>query len=74
MQHIERYHNAALTKGRRLLLEYDRKMTEKGDFSLTGEANEKIAALAKELTTDTLNKVLAEASARMKNGFSLSDN
>ena len=74
VQHIERYHNAALTKGRRLLLEYDRKMTEKGDFSLTGEANEKIAALAKELTTDTLNKVLAEASARMKNGFSLSDN
>ena len=33
IQNIERYQNAVFVKGRRLLLEYDRKMTESGDFS-----------------------------------------
>ena len=74
VQHIERYQNAALTKGRQIVREYDRRMTEKGDFGLTAEANAKIAAMAKEITTDALNHVLEEASKRMKNGFKLSDN
>ena len=74
IQNIERYQSAVFVKGRRLLLEYDRKMTESGDFSLTAEANEALCRMAKEQTVDTLNKVLAEASARMKNGYNRADN
>ena len=74
IQNIERYQNAVFVKGRRLLLEYDRKMTESGDFSLTAEANEALCRMAKEQTVDTLNKVLAEASRHMKNGYNRADN
>lgn len=73
-QLIQRYHSAVQTEGRQTILEYDRKMTEKADFSMTEEANEKICKRARELTTDTLNKVLHEASTHMKNGYKLSDN
>ena len=38
------------------------------------EANEKLSAMAKEQTTDTLNKVLLTASEHMKNGFNFADN
>ena len=74
IQHIERYHNAVMTEVRRLLREYDRKMTETGDFTLTQEANEALCRMAKERTTDTLNKVLLEASTHMKNGYNRADN
>ena len=74
IQHIERYHNAVMTEGRRLLREYDRKMTETGDFTLTQEANEALCRMAKERTTDTLNKVLLEVSTHMKNGYNRADN
>ena len=74
LQLIQRYHSAVLTCGRRTILEYDRKMSEKTDWSLTEEANEKICKTVREQTTDTLNKVLLEASTHMKNGYKLSDN
>ena len=74
VQQISRYENAVLTKGRAIIKEYDAKMTESGDFSLTAEANEKLAQMAKEQTTDTLNKVLRTASEAMKNGYNLADN
>ncbi|MBQ6165044.1 MAG: C69 family dipeptidase [Clostridia bacterium] len=74
VQQIERYHNAVLTEGRRIVLEYDKKMTGTGDFSLTAEANEKLCKMAREKTTDTLNKVLRISSESMKNGFNLADN
>ncbi len=74
IQHIERYQNAVITKGRQLIAEYDRKMTESGDFSLMGEANEALCRMAKERTTDTLNKVLYDASLHMKNGYNRADN
>ena len=73
-QLIWRYQNAVLTKGRQLVLEYDKKMRETGDFSLAEKANEEICKMAKQQTTETLNKVLAEASQHMKNGFKLADN
>ena len=73
-QQIERYHNAVLVKGRRIILEYDRKMTENADWSLTEEANKRICSMVREQTMDTLNKVLHEASMHMKNGYKLSDN
>ena len=74
IQHIERYQNAVITKGRQLIAEYDRKMAESGDFSLMGEANEALCRMAKERTTDTLNKVLYDASLHMKNGYNRADN
>ena len=73
IQNIDRYEEAVMTKGRKLIREYDRKMTEKKDFSLKEEANEKICAMAREETTATLNKVLLTASEKMKNGFNLAD-
>ncbi len=74
IQNIERYQNAVMSRGRRIVLEYDRKMIESGDFSLTEKANEELCAMAKEQTTSTLNKVLAEVSTHMKNGYNRADN
>ena len=72
-QEIERYQTAVNAKGREIIRDYDRKMTESGDFSLTEEANEKLAAMAKEETISTLNKVLQAASEKMKNGYNMAD-
>ena len=74
IQMIERYHNAVVTKGRQLIHAYDQKMIGSGDFSLTAEANDKLAAMAREQTTDALNKILLEASVHMKNGYNRADN
>ena len=74
IQMIERYHNAVVTKGRQLIHTYDQKMIASGDFSLTAEANDKLAAMTREQTTDALNKILLEASVHMKNGYNRADN
>ena len=74
IQQIGRYQSAVMTESRRIMREYDSRMAETGDYSLTEEANEKICAKVRELTTDTLNKITREASVRMKNGYSLADN
>ncbi len=74
IQHIERYQAAVLTEGRRIVKEYDKKMTESKDFTLCEKANEALCKMAKEKTTDTLNKVLLEASKNMKNGYNRADN
>ncbi|MBQ5953604.1 MAG: C69 family dipeptidase [Lachnospiraceae bacterium] len=73
-QHVERYQNAVITKGRRLVREYDAKMRESGDYSLTAEANEKLCAMAKEESTKALGRVLRVSSESMKNGYDLADN
>lgn len=73
IQDIYRYEEAVMTRGRQLVREYDRKMTEKNDFTLAEEANEKLCAMAKEETVKTLNKVLQTASEKMKNGFNMAD-
>ena len=74
IQHIDRYQDAVMAKGREILREYDRKMLESGDYSLSAEANEKLAKMAKEKSTQTLNKVLRAASETMKNGYNRADN
>ena len=74
IQQIERYHKAVTTKGRQIIREYDRKMIESGSFDLMEEANRRLCEMAKEQTTDTLNKVLLESSKSMKNGFNRADN
>ena len=72
--HMTRYENAVMTKCRQILREYDRRMAETGDYSLTEEANEKICGAVRDLTRDTLNKITKETSGRMKNEYSLADN
>ncbi len=74
MRLIERYHNKIAIEGRRIILEYDKKMIETKDYSLMDKANKELADMAKAATTDTLNKILHEASVAMKNGYNLSDN
>ena len=74
MQHIERFQDAVNIRGRRLIREYDQKMTEAGDFSLTAEANRKICQMAKEEAQKALSNVLKQSSVDMKNGFKLKDN
>ena len=74
VQIVTRYQNAVLTEGRRLVLEYDRRIAETGDASLCEEANGKLAAMAKEQTDKALTAVLHESSATMKNGYNRADN
>ena len=74
IQLIERYQNAVFTKGRQIVLEYDRKMTEQKDFSLSAQANDQLCAMAREETVSTLGKVLHDASVHMKNGYNRADN
>jgi len=73
-QFIERYQNAVMTQGRRIVLDYDSRMAKAKDFSLAEKANGEICKMAKEKTTDTLNKVLKDASTHMKNGYNRADN
>ncbi len=74
IQHIQRYQNAVMTKGRRLVREYDAKYKENPDEKILVEANNALAAMAKEQSVQTLGKVLAEASVSMKNGYNRADN
>ena len=54
--------------------EYDQKMAESNDYTLTAEANKKICAAVKEEAGEALSKVLKTSSAEMKNGFNMKDN
>ena len=74
VQPIERYQAAVFTRGRQLVREYDRKMTDSGDFSLTAEANEALARMAREQTVAVLNEIVQIASEGMKNGYDRADN
>ena len=74
IQNIERYQDAVNIRSRQLIIEYDKKMAETGDFSLAAEANEKICAMAKEETTKALGRILETSSVRMKNNSKLADN
>ena len=73
-QNIARYQDTVAVRARQIIREYDRKMADTGDFSLTKEANEKLSAMCKEETVSALNKILLTASEHMKNGFNLADN
>ena len=74
IQHVERYQNAVFVKGRQIVREYDEKIAAGGGEKELLEANEKLSAMAKEQTIQTLNKVLREASLKMKNGYNRADN
>ncbi len=74
IQFIERYQNAVMTEGRKILREYDKKIAEGEDPSVLIKANEKLCEMAKKQTTETLGKVLHDASLHMKNGYNRADN
>ena len=74
IMNVDRYKNAVAAEGRRLILEYDKKMMKQGKYDLYEEANEKIAEMTKRETQKCLNNVLTSASNGMKNGYSRSDN
>lgn len=74
IQLVERYQEAMASKGRRIVHEYDEKMIKSRRYSLCAEANEKLAKMAKQETTDALTKIMLEASKGMKDGYSRADN
>lgn len=74
IQDIERYRNAVNIRCRQVIIEYDRKMAETGDFSLAAEANKKICDIAREETGYALAKILHTSTVRMKNNSRLADN
>ena len=74
IQHVERYQNAMMNNGYRLLNEYDAKMQETKDYTLTAEANSKLCEMAKKETISCLNKLILNSSEHMKNGYARSDN
>ncbi|MBR5730692.1 MAG: C69 family dipeptidase [Firmicutes bacterium] len=74
IQMIERYQSAVSTKGRTIIREHDAKLAGGAPVSVLSEANEKLAAMAKEQTADTLDQVLLDASMHMKNGYNRADN
>ena len=59
-QQIDRYQETMESRGRQIVLEYDRKIAGTGDLRLAEEANGKLAEMAK--------------SEKMKNGYNLADN
>ncbi|MBE6994148.1 MAG: C69 family dipeptidase [Ruminococcaceae bacterium] len=69
----ERYQRAVFAKTARLIWEYDHRMTETGDFTLTEEANEKICAVVKAATNDVMTKLLQQGALTMRNGFHRAD-
>ena len=71
IQEISRYQEGVTTEGRRIVAEYDAKDSD--DPGLLVEANEKLGAMAKNKTIETLGKILLDASQHMRNGFNLAD-
>jgi dipeptidase len=71
---IERYQNAVASRGHELLRKHDSLFLNGEDSSALEKANEEIASMVKEETQKALDKVLYEASLRMKNAYSRSDN
>lgn len=80
---VERYQNALAAKGHAFLNQTDAAFSEKFSAEVTAsesevhafleEANQRMADLAKEKTNDLLDKVLYNASCKMKNAFARSD-
>lgn len=74
IQNIERYQDAVNIRARQIIREYDKRMAESGDFSLTAEANRVICDMAREETVKALGRILDTSSIHMKNNSKLSDN
>ena len=71
---IERYQNTVMNEARRILNEYDKKMIESKDFSLTEKANQEIADMTQKQTNKTIDTVLLASMNDMKVRFYRGDN
>ena len=74
VQPLDRYQSAVMTRGRQLVLEYDRKIAETGDLSLAARANDALCKMAREETQKALNALTLIASEEMKDGYDRADN
>ena len=74
MQDIDRFRDKVNINARKIIREYDQRMKESADFSLTAEADKKICDMVKKEAVKTLGKVLKTSSVDMKNGYNLKDN
>ena len=75
IQIINRYQNATAAKGRQLIHEYDVRIKAEGyNEKLIHEANDKICKEIQMIASDTLSKVLLEASKKMKCNYNRADN
>ena len=70
----ERYQNAVMNKGRKLLNEYDAKVADGADADVLKEANKKITEMVKEESDKALRNVLQNASEHMKIRYHRGDN
>lgn len=76
ISHIERYQRNLASKGHEMLHRFDEAFAADPPRNVCAyleDCNAQIAAQAKEMTTDLLNKVLYTASLTMKNGYARSD-
>lgn len=77
LPHIERYQEAVLSQGHRIISMYDEKLKDAAsaaDISaLCEKANEETSAMLRKETQSALGSVLYEASCSMKNAFARSD-
>ena len=74
--HIERYQSAVQARGHEIILHYDRLLKDAAaekSADLIAKANQEIADMAQKETAAVLDKVLFEASCRMRNAYSRSD-
>ena len=74
MQDIDRFRDKVNINARKIIREYDQRMKESADFSLTAEADKKICDMVKKEAVKTLGKVHKTSSVDMKNGYNLKDN
>ncbi len=74
IQHVERYQAAIANQGHQIINEYDQKMIETKNFALASEANEKLCAMARKESTNTMNRLILNASQHMKVNYARTDN
>lgn len=72
--HIERYQLKTASKAREIVNKYDKILLEEATEENLNKANLEIEKMIKKETTDTLNKVLLDASIHMKCNYSRMDN
>ena len=69
VKEIDLYQEYAMTLGRRIIADYDKRMADGGSELLRLEANETIAEAIRTETARVLDSVLRTASEQMKNGY-----
>lgn len=74
IESINRYQKYVLNEGHRLLNEYDKKMIETKDYSLTNNANKEVAKMLKEKSDNVIAILLENNSSLMKTHYNRSDN